>query len=139
MMEVQAHDRVLTELDHARLASLSAAASRDARNSIPGLDDLLDGAEIVSPQGVAADIVTMYSQVRLRTCDDGLEREVTLCYPADADPRLGLVSVLSPLGLGLLGRTAGTAVRWQCPDGRERTAEVDAVLFQPEATGDYVT
>lgn len=138
-MEVQARDRVLTELDYARLTSLSAAGSRDLRHSIPGLDDLLDGAEIVPPQGVAADIVTMYSRVRLRAVDDGLERPVTLCYPADAEPRFGLVSVLSPLGLSLLGQTVGTVVRWKCPDGSERRAEVDAILFQPEATGDYVT
>jgi regulator of nucleoside diphosphate kinase len=64
--------------------------------------------------------------------------KLTLCYPTDADPAAGFVSVLSPVGVSLLGQTVGNVARWCTPAGQERAAEVLAVLFQPEASGDYV-
>lgn len=138
-MKVKARERVLTELDHVRLATLS---SRDSRNRLPkslGIDAVLDDARVVPPRKVAPDVVTMYSQVLLRMVDDGVERKLTLCYPQDAEPQFGFVSVLSPIGLSLLGQTVGAIVRWECPDGSERMAEVDTILFQPEASGDFTT
>ena len=71
--------------------------------------------------------------------EDGTLRKLTLCYPQDAEPQFGFVSVLSPIGLGLLGQQVGATVGWESPDGTERMAEVDAILFQPEASGDYTT
>jgi len=29
--------------------------------------------------------------------------------------------------------------RWRAPGGREKAAKVAAILFQPEASGDYLT
>jgi len=81
----------------------------------------------------------MYSQVLLRFVEDGIKRKLTLCYPQDAEPQFGLVSVLSPIGLSLLGQQVGATARWESPDGTERVAEVEAILFQPEASGDYKT
>jgi regulator of nucleoside diphosphate kinase len=75
----------------------------------------------------------------VRFLDDGIKRKLTLCYPEDADPQSGFVSVLSPIGLSLLGEQVGSTVRWESPDGRLRMADVDAMLFQPEASGDYTT
>ena len=43
------------------------------------------------------------------------------------------------MGLGLLGQQVGSTVYWASPDGTRRMAEVDAILFQPEASGDYTT
>jgi len=138
-MNVQARERVLTELDHVRLETLS---SRGLRARLPGsscIAAVLDDARVVPSRKVASDVVTMYSQVLVRFLDDGVERKLTLCYPEDADPQSGFVSVLSPIGLSLLGEQVGATVRWESPDGRLRTADVDAILFQPEASGDYTT
>jgi len=138
-MNDQARERVLTELDHVRLATLSSRVTGARRPGSMGIDALLDEARVVPSRKVGADVVTMYSQVQLRFVDDGVRRKITLCYPRDADVRVGLVSVLSPIGLGLLGQQAGALVRWESPDGSERIAEVEAIAFQPEASGDYVT
>jgi pimeloyl-ACP methyl ester carboxylesterase len=59
--------------------------------------------------------------------------------PADAEPDAGFVSVLSPVGAALLGRRVGSRASWVTPDGRRHEAEIVAVLFQPEASGDYTT
>ena len=138
-MNVLARERVLTELDHVRLASLS---SRGLRARLPGSSSIaavLDDARVVPSRKVAPDIVTMYSQVLLRFLDDGIKRKLTLCYPDDAEPQFGFVSVLSPIGLSLLGQQVGSMVSWDSPDGSVRMAQVEAILFQPEASGDYTT
>jgi len=138
-MNGQARERVLTELDQVRLAMLSRRGSRSRLPSSLGIDAVLDDARVVPSRRVAPDIVTMYSQVLLHFVNDGVKRKLTLCYPQDAEPQFGFVSVLSPIGLSLLGQQVGATVRWVSPDGSERMAEVYAILFQPEASGDYTT
>lgn len=125
-------DPTLTELDHARLRLLAR------RTSVPpAVLDLVDAADLVPSREVRPDIVTMYTQLQLDT--EAASRTLTLCWPDDAEPEAGFVSVLSPLGAALLGRAVGETVRWHTPDGRDQTGEIVAVLFQPEATGDYIT
>ena len=83
-------------------------------------------------------MVTLYSQV-LVTQDDGEQHKLTLCYPDDAEPNAGFISVLSPVGLALLGRRVGAQVSWTMPSGKQRLLTIDAMLFQPEASGDHTT
>jgi len=140
MKNIQRRERILTELDHVRLAALRGRAARDRSPAHePGIDAVLDDARVVPSRDVDPDVVTMYSQVLLRVADDGTPRKLTLCYPEHAEPQDGFVSVLSPIGLGLLGQQVGATVYWASPDGTRRMAEVDAILFQPEASGDYTT
>ena len=77
--------------------------------------------------------------VPLVTQDDGEQRKLTLCYPDDAEPSAGFISVLSPVGLALLGRRVGAQVSWTMPSGKQRLLTIDAMLFQPEASGDHTT
>ena len=136
-METLAFDRTLTEIDHTRLSRLirSGVPSRGDTKSI---ESILDSALLVPSQDISPDIVTMYSQVVL-AFPGGLQKKLTVCYPEDAQPSDGFVSVLSPAGSSLLGLRVGDLARWRTPTGDEGTAEVVAILFQPEASGDYTT
>ena len=79
----------------------------------------------------------MNSQVLVEDVANRRARKLTLCYPQDAEPAAGFISVLSPVGTGLLGLQVGATARWRNPLGGDAAAEVIAVLFQPEAIGDY--
>lgn len=122
----------LTKLDHGRLFKLNGGHPPDALTAV------LDSAELIESAQVRADVVTLYSQV-LVTQDDGEQHKLTLCYPDDAEPNAGFISVLSPVGLALLGRRVGAQVSWTMPSGRQRLLTIDAMLFQPEASGDHTT
>ncbi|MDP3522582.1 MAG: GreA/GreB family elongation factor [Hydrogenophaga sp.] len=122
----------LTKLDHGRLFKLHGGQPPEP------LTDVLDSAELVESAHVRPDVVTLYSQV-LVTHDDGEQRKLTLCYPEDAEPSEGFISVLSPVGLALLGRCVGSHAHWTLPSGKQRVLSIDAVLFQPESSGDYTT
>lgn len=131
-------ERTLTELDHARLTRLLPRAGTAPREAgIAALRAAIDNAELVGSNAVPPDIVTMYSRVELAEPGSGRRHVLTLCYPADAEPAEGFVSVLSPVGASLLGLRVGALARWQTPAGDEVQAEVLALLFQPEASGDF--
>ncbi|MFT3956420.1 MAG: GreA/GreB family elongation factor [Piscinibacter sp.] len=138
-MEVLALERTLTELDHARLLNLARRDRRVDGSPAPRLaiEHVLDACAIVPSRQIAPDVVTMYSQVLLLDRESCQRSKLTLCYPVDAEPAAGFISVLSPVGTSLLGQTVGGVARWSTPAGHERAAEILAVLFQPEASGDY--
>ncbi|MFT3820966.1 MAG: GreA/GreB family elongation factor [Rubrivivax sp.] len=130
-------ERTLTELDHVRLTHL---LQRQAGLPVPMLrqvGELLDLAQVVPSREVAPQVVTMYSQVMLRDLQTDAPSKLTLCYPTDADPATGLVSVLSPVGRALLGLRVGEVARWRTPAGQEQAARIEALPFQPEASGDF--
>lgn len=126
-------ERMLTELDFVRLRKLLA------QRPLPQLAALLSDAEVVPARAIPADVITMNSAFMVTDPETQQSQRLVLCYPQGADPRAGRISVLSPAGLGLIGLAAGALGRWSGPDGTSTQARIDTVLFQPEATGDYVT
>ena len=127
-------ERTLTELDHARLTKLL-----DQSPHHPVLEALLESTDVIRSREVPPDIVTMYSQLTLVDTRSGEQRKLTLCYPQDADPASGFVSVLSPVGISLIGLRLGATAKWTLPGGAEGSARVAEILFQPEASGDYTS
>lgn len=131
MASVSFAQRTLTQLDVARL---SRRLSAD-KSSV--LADGLDEADVVEPAQVPPDLITMNSLFTVEDRRTGETKKLMLCYPEDADPTKGYISVLSPAGTGLLGLRVGETAAWRSPQGQEQTAFVKEVLFQPEASGDY--
>ncbi|MDI4633195.1 GreA/GreB family elongation factor [Pelomonas sp. V22] len=124
----QRNERLLTELDHQRL-------SRWARSQ-PALQQLLDSAELLPSAELPDDIVSMNSAVQVMEPASGRTQQLTLCYPSDALPEQGRVSVLSPVGLGLLGLAIGQELRWTVGNTRG-CLQLQALLYQPETHGDF--
>ncbi|MCW5653889.1 GreA/GreB family elongation factor [Hydrogenophaga sp.] len=124
-------ERLLTELDFSRLAHLGGG------QLAPALAEALGPVDLVPAREVPADVLTMYSQVIIEDLGTGQRRKLTLCYPADAEPHQGFISVLSPVGASLLGLRVGQVARWRTPHGDECEARIVDLLFQPEASGDY--
>lgn len=133
MHKIFRDERLLTELDFKRLNNLHDG-------QLPSeLVDTLDALDLVSSREIPPDFVTMYSQVIVEDLGSKKRQKLTLCYPVDAEPQRGFISVLSPVGASLLGQRVGAIARWQTPNGEVCAAEIAALLFQPEASGDYTT
>jgi regulator of nucleoside diphosphate kinase len=129
-------ERTLTQLDYLRLTRL---ASQSRPTIDEAIEALLENCETVPSRSVRATTVTMYTQLLVKDLASGELDKVTLCYPDDAEPKEGFISVLAPLGASLLGLSVGDVARWRTPLGQERMARVVEILFQPEASGDYTT
>ena len=125
-------ERILSELDFARLQSIKGHLPQE-------LKAYCELADLVPAKEVPGDVVTMYSQIEIVDGSSQQLQKITLCYPKDAEPSLGFISVLSPVGSSLLGLKVGSVAHWQTPHGEPCSAKVAAILFQPEASGDYTT
>jgi regulator of nucleoside diphosphate kinase len=127
-------ERILTELDHVRL---SRCLQRSHAAQDDELTDVLELAHVVPVRDVPADIATMRSSLQIEELPGRTRRTLTLCYPEDADPAQGRVSVLSPVGRALIGLPVGAIAQWRTPGGTAVQARIVEITFQPEASGEY--
>lgn len=113
---------LLTEADFANLSLLQPNAA---------LRRLLESARVVPSDAMAPDIVTMNTEVVLRDESSGERRVMRVVFPSDANPSAGLISVLDPVGIQLLGASPRQVIESDLADGRHRL-RIEQVLYQPE-------
>lgn len=129
----------ITRTDQERLVKLIQREEEFTPGSKLHLEELkseLDRAVIIEPQAIPADVITMRSQVRLRDLNSGEEMICTLVYPDEADMLAGKISVLAPIGMAILGYRESDRVEWTIPGGIA-LLQVEKILFQPEASGNF--
>lgn len=131
----------ITEYDLERLQELIENEQYNDANAVrrKDLKDLtkeLGRARLVKPSDVPADVVTMNSVVEMLDLETGEELNVTLVFPPEADFEAQKISVLAPIGVGMLGYRVGDQIEWPVPRGVRRL-EVKAITYQPEAAGDF--
>jgi regulator of nucleoside diphosphate kinase len=139
-------DRVLlTQQDALRLRVTLARALLDAMTPGGGTSDealellatAMRSAVVVPPDRIPTDVVTMRSRVVLKDVESGTQREVVLVYPEEERAHAGRVSVLSPVGVALLGLSEGALVRWPLQSGRTAILRVASVQYQPESAEEF--
>ncbi|KUZ72979.1 GreA/GreB family elongation factor [Burkholderia ubonensis] len=123
----------LTELDVARLEK---HAEHNPRFQAM-LDALLERADIVQPDAIKANVVTMNSQITLLDETNHEKTTWTIVYPEQANLEQGRLNVFSPVGMALLGTQRGQLVKVMQPSGTEKLMKVAEIVFQPEANGEY--
>ncbi len=84
-------------------------------------------ARIAGPARLPADVVTIGSTVTYRDETSGRDQTITLVWPEDADIAAGRASVLTPIGVALLGLRAGARFEWETRKGELRELTVLAV------------
>jgi regulator of nucleoside diphosphate kinase len=97
------------------------------------LEEELDRAEVVRPEAIPHDVVTMNSEVRLQDMDSGSVQRYKLVFPNQFRCD-NSVSVLAPIGTAMLGYRVGDVIEWRVPKGIRRL-KVLKVIYQPEAAG----
>ena len=128
---------IVSSRDLARLEALLDSPVLSRHPAAIALMDELNRAEILPPEQIPADVVTMHSRVECEDVASGEDHVLTLVYPNEADFERGRVSVLAPVGSALLGLSVGQTIDWQAPGGRSLKLRVKSVRYQPEAAGDF--
>jgi regulator of nucleoside diphosphate kinase len=130
----------ITQLDAARIRELRRSLSDRGRGPT-GLHELLakvtQEARVVPGREIPPSVVTMNSIVSFLDVISRNVRKVTLVYPADVSIPQQRISVLSPVGRALLGRSVGQTAVMEQPDGNSRELRVLRIHYQPEAAGDF--
>ena len=112
---------VITQPDAGVLRSLLAAQSADRdQEHIEELRAELERAQVLAPDQVPADVVTLHRAIEVLDLANGQRQKMILVSPAKANVRARCISVLAPLGTALLGNRAGDEVEWLMPGGLRR-------------------
>ena len=108
--------------DARKLRSLIESYSLSERDDMQwqSLEEELDRAEIVSPQQMPSNIVIMHSRVRIIDMRTGEQLVYQIVYPHEANYAEKRISILAPIGMALLGYSAGTEIEWRVPSGSRR-------------------
>ena len=139
--EQAAHAVAVSSIDHARLDALvrdTVADDPKWRIWRRALGAKLEQANVLPPDEMPADVVTMNSTVRLHDFDLDETTEYTLVYPGFADSKTNRLSVLTPIGTSILGGRVGDVVAWDDDFGGGRV-KIEAIEHQPESAGQYDT
>ena len=126
---------IITAADHAELDNVitfTGKVSERARAELHALEGELRRAEIVTPEAIPSDVITMNSRAELVDLETNEVMQFTLVLPRDAKIDEGKISVLAPLGTAMLGYRVGDEFEWHVPYGVRRL-KVTNVYFQPEA------
>ncbi len=121
----------ISEADYDRIADLALRLEHSA----PGLSRLLfeeiDRAHIHPTGSLPENVIALGSEVEFIDDTTGTTRRVCLVLPNEADIEAGRVSIITPVGAGLIGLSEGQEISWPCPDGRPRILKILEVKQKP--------
>jgi len=104
---------------------LSENAEYDAAKEAQGmlemkiakLEEVLAGARLIDESQLDTSKVLVLSKVKIKNQTNGMEMIYTLVADGEADLASGKISVNSPIGKGLLGKSVGEVAEIQVPNG----------------------
>lgn len=121
---------VITDSDMERLGRFVRGASHSLyrdQQQVDLLDNLLQKAEVRPSRTTPKNVVSMSSRVQVRDIRNRKEDVYTVVFPDAANASLGLISVLAPIGIALLGRRRGAVVDASVPGGIRRLRIVQVI------------
>ena len=126
LLKTQERPAVIQAIAEARAhGDLSENAEYDAAKEAQGLlemkiaklEETLSNARIIDESQLDDSKVLVLSKVKIKNRVNGLEMTYTLVADGEADLASGKISVNSPIGKGLLGKSVGDVAEIQVPNG----------------------
>ncbi len=104
---------------------LSENAEYDAAKEAQGLlemriskmEELYSNARLIDESQLDTSKVLVLSNVKIKNQSNGMEMKYTLVAESEADLKTGKISVTSPIGKGLLGKSVGEVAEIVVPNG----------------------
>lgn len=127
---------IISEQDLNRLETMLEHQTKFTE-TMKHLEDELARAEVVKPNQLPANVVSMNAKVLITVAPSTKSSEITLVYPHDFRGEAGQVNIIAPIGAAILGLTEGQEIEWPQPDGQMMKVKIEKVLYQPEREGDF--
>ncbi|MGQ7246099.1 nucleoside diphosphate kinase regulator [Halomonas sp. V046] len=128
---------LINRLDAERLQRLIDEAADADLAVAEVLERHLINAEVVDPEDIPGNVVSMNSRVALTELGSDRRLVRTLVYPHSLAATEDAISVMAPLGAALLGRRVGEELEGPPVAGRPRRWRVEEILWQPEREGQF--
>ena len=119
-------------------AEYSAALDKQERimRRLGELRDALDRARILEPDEVTTDRVVIGTRVRVLNQRSGNEESFTLLGPWDVNLEKGIISYMSPVGRGLLGKKPDEEAKIELPEAGSVDYKVLGIELAPNLMAD---
>ena len=85
---------------------------------ISKLEELYANARLIDESQLDLSKVLVLSSVKIKNQANGMEMKYTLVAESEADLKTGKISVTSPIGKGLLGKSVGEVAEITVPNGK---------------------
>ena len=92
---------------------------------INNLERTLGRVQVIKPEDLPSDKVYILTKVKLKNLKNKMELEYTLVSPEEADFEKKKLSVTSPIGKALMGKSIGDVVEIQAPAGKSQFEILD--------------
>lgn len=126
--------KIVIDADHiAHIEGLAEGAMQRNPDLADRLLDEIGRARIVPSGKMPPDVVSIGNVVTYRDETTGQEKSVSLVYPEDADIDRQRVSVMTPIGVALLGLKEGATFFWNTRGNERRTLTVVRVAPADDA------
>jgi regulator of nucleoside diphosphate kinase len=117
----------VTAADHSMLSRIAAGAAHTMPELAAELTHELDRARILPGDRVSPDHARIGSQIVYRDETTKRETTVTLVWPEHADIEKNRISVMTPIGVALIGMAAERSIDWTTRSGDVKRLTVLAV------------
>ncbi|MGY6533410.1 GreA/GreB family elongation factor [Glycocaulis sp.] len=98
------------------LYDIASAAPEGSRATAKRLLGELERAIVVPSRELPDNVVRLGVKIAYKDIDTGRVRTGSIVLPQEADVSAGRISVLSPVGAGLIGLEEGSAISWRIGD-----------------------
>jgi len=128
-LNIKAIEEARAHGDLSENAEFDAAKERQAflEGRIMELQYKLGNADIIDTENLSKDSAVFGCRVLLENVDTGDEVTYQLVGPEESDIKEGRISVVSPLGQAIIGKTIGDEITIMAPGGR-RSYELIEIL-----------
>ena len=84
---------------------------------ISKMEETLANARLIDESQLDTSKILVLSTVKLKNQANGMQMKYTLVAESEADLKTGKISVTSPIGKGLLGKSVGDVAEIKVPNG----------------------
>lgn len=128
---------IISENDYTRLENLLQTSAGIPAKIKAALQLELERADLVAPEQIPANVVTMNSQVKFSVISTGVDFILKLVYPKDMDDSGNTISILAPVGSAILGLQEGDEINWPDGHGGLLQVRIESIEYQPERAGEF--
>ena len=112
----------ITEKDRSRLQQLMLYCdffTEQDRKILRKLNYDISHGRVVFEHEMPRNIVGIHSQVELKEIISGIKITITLVFPEEDDPKKNRISILTPIGMALIGSKIGDIIEYGEPQDRK--------------------